>query len=248
MLSAPLLRAENPPPTPPDLVRMISTTSPQSRGPPRASGDASAARVRPRTLPHQPLRDRLRPRPACQDHNPAPTSVPCRGRGKRRAQRPRHHRQSGHQREARAGRAPATVRCLRRMRGSGVVEKRTGEQNPTLPTKCQAPERVGTAKSGKPPRQGVGGRRAPSATMSRTSLRRASPCIPTDSDTRDYEQLEPIFAATRPCLRGALARAMRTSAGGEHPPQANALPVGRCASLRLVHRATFGASPSTRAP
>jgi hypothetical protein len=40
--------------------------------------------------------------------------------------------------------------------------------------------------------------------------------LPTDSDTRDYvvSELEPIFVATRPCLRGALARAMRTSAGG----------------------------------
>ena len=93
------------------------STSPQSRDAPRASGGCLRRWRRTRIASMRTLRDRARHRPARQDHRPTPRQTERRGRGKRRAQRPRHHRQSGHQREARAGRAPATVGSLHRMRG-----------------------------------------------------------------------------------------------------------------------------------
>ena len=66
--------------------------------------------------------------------------------------------------------------------------------------------------------------------------------LPTDSDTRDYVviELEPIFAAT-PALRDALAS--DTDEGGRNTLTSNASPAARCASLRPVRRATYGASP-----
>ena len=83
----------------------------------RAEVPPSRVRRMPPPLASKPLRDRARHRLARQDHRPTPRQTERRGRGQRRAQRPRHHRQPGHQREARAGRAPASVRCLHRMSG-----------------------------------------------------------------------------------------------------------------------------------